>query len=119
MVRASERLAKPVRRRDGHEGAEAPGIEAGEVGKARGMAEVGLEPGQELAQVALVGLERVGGRAPLVLQMGEPLVDGSAQVLTERQRAVLEDLLDGRARHAPFRLASTRLSIDPDELTLP
>ena len=83
------------------------------------MAEVGLEPGQELAQVALVGLERVGGRAALVLQIGEPLADGSAQVLAQRQRAVLEDLLDGRARHAPSRVASTRLSIGPEGLTLP
>ena len=39
----------------GHEGAEALGIEAGEVGEAGRMAEIALEPGQELAQVALVG----------------------------------------------------------------
>ena len=63
------------------------------------MAELGLEPGEELAQIALVGIERVGGGAPLMLQMGEPGANGRAQVLAERQRAVVEDVLDARALH--------------------
>ena len=83
----------------GHEGAKAPNIEPGEIGQAGGVAEVGLQPGEELGEVAAVGVERVVRGAALVLEIGEPRLDGAPQVLAERQAAVLEDRLQVGAAH--------------------
>ncbi len=55
-----------------HEGAEALGIQAGEIGQARRMAQRSLEPDQKLAQVALVSLECLVRLAALVREMREP-----------------------------------------------
>ena len=80
MLRASERPANlgPAARR--HEGPEALGIEPAEIGHAGGMAQLAPEPAEELAQVALVGLERLVGASALVREVGEPRLDRLAQV---------------------------------------
>ena len=99
---AGERAAGKARAAaGGHEGTEALGIEAGKVGQARRVADVGLEPDQELAQIALVGLQGVGRATALVLQMQEPRADHSAQVLIERQCAVVAGVLDSFSLHGP------------------
>ncbi len=45
------------------------------------MTQFCFEPSEELAQVALIGLERLVGAAPLVGQMRQPRADRIAQVL--------------------------------------
>ena len=87
----------------GHEAAEHLGIEAGEVGQARRVAEVAFQPDQELAQVARVGFQRLVGRPALVRQMREPGVDRATQVVAQRQAAVGQNLLEWRRAHGfPF-----------------
>ena len=75
------------------------------------MAHSCLEPGQELAQVALVGLERLVRLAPLMREMREPGRRRIAQVLGQRQTAVFEDCRKTGAAHVPIRLERLRQSL--------
>jgi hypothetical protein len=54
------------------------------------------QPGEELAQVALVCRERVLGGAALVRQMDQPGLCGAARILGKRQLAVVENSLERR-----------------------
>ena len=56
----------------GEEGAQIHGAKRGDIGQLRRMAEMAGEEMQELASVALVGLDRVSGEPPLLFQRRQP-----------------------------------------------
>ncbi len=62
------------------EGADVLGLQGGEVVEGRRIAEMTGEEDAELADVALVGIERVGGEPPLARQVGEPAADAAGKV---------------------------------------
>ena len=99
MLRASDRPAHLGLAARCHEGAEALGIEPAEIGEAGRVAELAFSQCEELAQVALVGLERLVRVSALVCQVREPCADRVAQVLGQRQLAVVEHVRQGRAAH--------------------
>ena len=59
------------------------------------MAEMGLQIVEELAQVALVGFERLLRMAALVAQVRQPVARGAVQVRAKRQLGIF----DGRSGH--------------------
>ena len=68
------------------------------------MAHCSLEPCQELAQIALVGLECLVRLAPLMREMREPGRSCIAQVLGQRKTAVFKYCRKTGAAHVPIRL---------------
>ena len=84
----------------GHEAAEQLGVEACEIGQAGCVAKVAFQPGQELAEVACIGFQRLVGRPALVRQMSKPAFDGAAQVIAQRQGAIGENVVERGAAHS-------------------
>jgi hypothetical protein len=62
----------------------------------QGRGQLTLQPYEELAQIALIGLERLVGVPALVCQVREPRADAIAQILSQRQLAVVEHVRQGR-----------------------
>ncbi len=95
--RAGERAARdPIATACRHERANALGIHVREISDARRVSKITAEPGEKLAQVALVGCGRVIRRITRMGKMVEPCMRSRAQVLRKRQAIVGQNLVERR-----------------------